>query len=132
MRRRFSASAVRPRADSDKYHAHSQSARRDYKVRRTVSSGTVRRAGLRGVCAGHAEHPTQGVYVDRSIFGGAAQRGVVKCTACGSPWIFDLDISIPANMAPGVKTFAVAAIYRDGSRVETTASIEISNCETCR
>jgi hypothetical protein len=70
-------------------------------------------------------NPTQGVYVDRSIFGGPAQSGVVKCTACGSSWIFDLDISIPANMAPGVKTFAVAAVYRDGNRVETTASIEI-------
>ena len=74
-----------------------------------------------------ANNPTNGVYADRSIFGGAAQSGVVKCPACGGPpWTFDLDLRIPPNMTPGVKTFAVWATYADGSRTETTASIEIA------
>src|SRR5262249_57118152 len=72
-------------------------------------------------------NPTVGVYADRSMFGDGAQSGVVKCSACGGPpWTFDLDLRIPANMTPGVKTFAVWAIYADGSRAETTASIELA------
>ena len=74
-----------------------------------------------------ANNPVQGVYADRSLFGGRAQVGVPKCPACGGPpWTFDLDLPIPGNMAPGVKTFAVWAIYAYGSRVDTTTSIEIA------
>ena len=91
------------------------------------------------VCAGHAAqynnsraHLSQNrdiqgdlSWIEATLEVPSQSRKWSNVAFCGSPWIFDLDISIPANMAPGVKTFAVAAVYRDGSRVETTASIEI-------
>jgi hypothetical protein len=38
---------------------------------------------------------------------------------------FDIDLRIPADMAPGVKTFPVWATDADGRRADTTAAIEI-------
>ena len=69
---------------------------------------------------------TYGVQGDLRIFGGPAELRFPKCPACGGPpWTFDIDLRIPADMAPGVKTFPVWATDADGRRADTTASIEI-------
>jgi hypothetical protein len=66
------------------------------------------------------------VRADMSIFGRSANAGFTQCPACGGPpWTYDLDVRIPADMTPGVKTFAVWATDSDGHRTDTTASMEV-------
>ena len=67
-----------------------------------------------------------GVQADLRLFGGPAAVRFPQCPACGGPpWTFDIDLRIPADMAPGVKTFPVWATDGDGRRADTTAAIEI-------
>ena len=65
-------------------------------------------------------------FADLRIFGGRAQSGIPSCPACGfPPRTFDLDLHIPTDMTPGVKTFTVWATDTEGRRGETTASFEV-------
>ena len=69
---------------------------------------------------------TYGVHADLRVFGGSADVRFPQCPACGGPpWTFDIDLRIPADMPPGVRTFPVWATDADGRRADTTASIEI-------
>lgn len=71
------------------------------------------------------------VQADLRIFGGSAEApsssfGFPKCPACGGPpWTYDIDLRVPADMTPGVKTFAVWVMDGEGHRADTTATIEI-------
>jgi hypothetical protein len=69
------------------------------------------------------------VKADLHIFGGPADPpfGFPECPACGGqPWTFDIDLHIPADMTPGVKTFAVWVTNSvNGHRADTTATIEV-------
>jgi hypothetical protein len=69
------------------------------------------------------------VQADLRIFGGSAEAppfGFPKCPACGGPpWTYDMDLRVPADMTPGVKTFAVWVIDGEGHRADTTATVEI-------
>ena len=66
------------------------------------------------------------VGADLRIFGGPANAGFPRCPACGGPpWTWDLDVRIPSDSTPGVKTFAVWATDPAGRRVDTTASLQI-------
>ena len=52
---------------------------------------------------------------------------IPRCPACGGPpWTFDLDLRVPADMATGVKTFAIWATDAEGNLASTTAAIEIA------
>jgi hypothetical protein len=65
-------------------------------------------------------------FADLRMFGGLERSGIVMCPACGfPPRVFDLDLRVPADMPPGVKTFAVWATDAQGRRADTTASIEV-------
>ena len=79
-------------------------------------------------CAVFVEDRSFRVSADLSIFGGKSDAsGFPACPACGGPpWTVDLDLRVPADMAPGVKTFAVWATDPEGHRADTTASIEIA------
>jgi hypothetical protein len=61
------------------------------------------------------------VHADMSIFGRPADAGFTP-----SPGAYDLDLRVPADMTPGVKTFAVWAIDLEGHRADTSASIEVA------
>ena len=71
------------------------------------------------------------VQADLRFFGGPAEAptssfGFPKCPACGGPpWAYDIDLRVPADMTPGVKTFAVWVNDGEGHRADTTAAIEI-------
>ena len=65
-------------------------------------------------------------FADLRMFGGPAELAIPKCPACGGPpWTFDLDVHVPADISPGVKTFPIWATDAQGRRTDTTASIEI-------
>lgn len=65
-------------------------------------------------------------FADLRMFGGREQSGIVMCPACGGPpRTFDLDLHVPTDMAPGIKTFAVWATDAQGRRADTTASFEV-------
>ena len=67
------------------------------------------------------------VKADLRIFGGPAEVIFPKCPACGGPpWTFDIDLRIPADMTPGVKTFPIWVTDAvNGRRADTTAAVEI-------
>lgn len=67
-----------------------------------------------------------GVHADLSQFGGPADALPVKCPACGDPLTYDLDLRVPADMAPGAKVFAIWATDAQGRRADGSASIEIA------
>jgi len=68
---------------------------------------------------------TSSAFADLHIFGEAVET-VERCPACGGPpWTFDMDVDVPADMSPGVKTFPIWAIDAGGHRADSTASIEI-------
>jgi hypothetical protein len=67
---------------------------------------------------------TLDVRADLRIFGGHAEQALPKCPACGDPPTFDLDLHVPADITPGVKTFAVWVTDAQG-RADTTATVEI-------
>ena len=65
-------------------------------------------------------------YADLRVFGGPADLTIPSCPACGGPpWTFDLDIRIPADISPGVKSFPVWATDAQGRNAGSTASIQI-------
>ena len=65
-------------------------------------------------------------FADLSMFGGQSQTHVAMCVACGGPPItFDMDLRVPANVTPGVKTFAIWTTDAEGRRAEATATLEI-------
>jgi hypothetical protein len=65
-------------------------------------------------------------FADLSVFGGASAQRVSRCPACGGPpWTFDMDLDIPGDMSPGLKTFPIWAIDPRGNRADGTASIEV-------
>lgn len=66
------------------------------------------------------------VYADLSQFGGPANVPTTKCPACGDPPTYDVELRVPAAMAPGVKTFPVWAVDTEGRRADGNASIEIT------
>jgi hypothetical protein len=61
---------------------------------------------------------------DLRLFGGSAQRGIPPCTGCGGN-TYDLDVRIPADMSPGVKTFPVWVTDAQGRRTDATATLEV-------
>lgn len=65
---------------------------------------------------------------DLRVFGGSADAVFPRCPACGGPpWTFDLDLRVPADMTPGVKTFDVWVTDPEGNRrAATTAAVEIA------
>lgn len=75
--------------------------------------------------ATNAPSTNRQAFADLRIFGGAEKSGIVKCPACGLPTTFDLDIHIPKDMTPDVKTFAVWAKDDEGRTGTATASLEI-------
>ena len=74
-----------------------------------------------------ASNAAYSVKADLRIFGGPAEVIFPKCPACGGPpWTFDIDLRIPADMTPGVKTFPVWVTDAvNGRRADTTAVVEI-------
>ena len=70
--------------------------------------------------------PVYRVRADLRIFGGPEELAFPQCPACGGPpWAFDIDLRIPSDMAPGVKSFPVWVTDAEGHKAETTASVEI-------
>jgi hypothetical protein len=70
--------------------------------------------------------PAYRVRADLRIFGGPAEVEFPQCPACGGPPVtFDIDLRIPSDMAPGVKSFPVWVTDAGGNRAETTAAVEI-------
>jgi len=72
------------------------------------------------------------VNADLRVLGGAAEApsptwGFPRCPACGGPGrTFDIDLHIPADTTPGLKTFRVWVTDSvNGRRAETTARLEI-------
>lgn len=66
-------------------------------------------------------------FADTQLFNGSRESSLPACPACGAPpRTFDLDLRVPADLAPGVKTFAVWATDAQGRRADSTASIEIA------
>jgi hypothetical protein len=77
-------------------------------------------------------YPQEGsfdVWADLRIFGQPAEVQAIRaCSGCsGPPWTYNLALHVPANMTPGVKTFAVWATNASAKehRADTTASLEI-------
>jgi hypothetical protein len=69
---------------------------------------------------------TYAVKADLRIFGGPAEFRFPQCPACGGPpWTFDIDLHIPADMTPGVRSFPVWVTDAEGRRAETTAAVDI-------
>jgi hypothetical protein len=69
------------------------------------------------------------VWADLRIFGEPAEVQASRpCSGCGPPFAHNFDLHLPANMSPGVKTFAVWATGFGGMEhlADTTASIEIA------
>jgi hypothetical protein len=65
-------------------------------------------------------------FADLRMFGGRAEHGLPECPACGAPpRTFGMDLHVPADMTPGIKTFPVWATDAQGRRGDATASIEI-------
>ena len=63
-------------------------------------------------------------FADERVFGRSALAGIPMCPACGGP-TFDLDLNVPVDITPGVKTFPIWATDAQGRRADTTASIQI-------
>jgi len=68
---------------------------------------------------------TNSAFADLHIFGKAVEV-IPRCPACGGPpWTFDMDVDVPADMTPGMKTFPIWATDSLGHTAANTASIEI-------
>jgi hypothetical protein len=66
------------------------------------------------------------VFADLRIFGRGERWPLGRCIACGSPpETFELDLQIPPDMAPGVKTFTVWATDAEGRFKTVSASLEV-------
>lgn len=70
------------------------------------------------------------VWADLRVFGAPAEVEASRaCSGCsGPPWTYNFGLRVPANMTPGVKTFAVWATGAGAKEhmADTTASIEIA------
>ena len=64
------------------------------------------------------------VFVDASMFGLGSSSRVGRCPACGGE-IFDLDLHIPKDMAPGRKVLAVRATDTQGRSVNASAAFDV-------
>ena len=63
-------------------------------------------------------------FADLHLFGRSAAVGIPPCTGCGGG-TFDLDVRIPADMSPGVKTFPVWVTDAQGRRTDATVTLEV-------
>jgi hypothetical protein len=68
---------------------------------------------------------TYRLLADLRILGGPAEVTFPACPACGGRPTFDIDLRIPSEMTPGVKSIPVWVTDADGRRAETTAAVEI-------
>jgi hypothetical protein len=67
------------------------------------------------------------VWADLRIFGQPAEVLANRpCSGCGPPWTYDFALHVPANMTPGVKTFAVWVTSGAAHRADTTASLTVA------
>lgn len=64
------------------------------------------------------------VFANMSIFNRLAQQPGIRCTACGSE-TYELDLRVPDDMTPGIKTVPVWVVDEQGRRADTTASITV-------
>ena len=62
---------------------------------------------------------------DLRSFGGSAEARLVPCPACGAIE-FDMEVRVPADMAPGPQAIAVWAIDANGRRGDATAVLQVA------
>lgn len=70
--------------------------------------------------------PGLGVTADLTAFGLSATRGLIKCTACGDPQEFELDLHIPADQAAGPTPITFTVSDTAGHTYKTTASLTVT------